>query len=272
MNICVITVAPVPVAYNDTLSADLQQRYGSLLNPETRLHARGLNAGPASSPEHLVDYRNHYFLMLLTQEIVTAVSAAEEEGADAVVVDCFGDPGVKEARAIANIPVLGLSEPTLHFACQLGREFGALVPNLRGQAAYFRWQVQDLGLSSRLLPGGIRSDSKCYEEAMPESQQDPQAMVERIRAQSESLVRDGADVVLVACGGMGAVCDRLNVHSITVDGREAPLVTPMPVALKQAEMMVGLQRIQGIPIPSQAQNEFRLSKQDRLRIEEGFGR
>ena len=56
---------------------------------------------------------------------------------------------------------------------------------------------------------------------MPESQQDPQAMVERIRAQSENLVRDGADVVLVACGGMGAVCDRPNVHSITVDGREA---------------------------------------------------
>ncbi len=272
MNIYIIAVAPVPAAYNDAMSADFQQRYGNVLSPGTRLQARGLSAGPASRPEHLVDYRNQYFLMLLAQEVVAAVLAAEAEGADVVVVDCFGDPGIKEARAVAGIPVFGLCEPTLHFACQLGREFGALVPDLHGQAAFFRWQVHDAGLLSRLLPDGIRRDSKPYEEAMPESEKDPQAMVERLREQSEQLVRDGADVVLVACGGMGAVCDRLKLHHVTVDGRQAPVVTPMPVALKHAEMMHDLQQAQGIPIPSQAQNGFRLDSEDRSRIQRGFGR
>ncbi len=271
MNIYIIAVAPVPAAYNEAMSADFQQRYTRVLRPDTRIQVRGLSAGPASRPEHLVDYRNEYFVMLLAHEVVTAVLAAEEEGADAVIVDCFGDPGVKEARAVAGIPVFGLCDPTLHFACQLGRQFGALVPDLCGQASFFNWQVRDAGLSSRLLPGGVRCDSRPYEEAMPESEKDPQAMAERLREQSEQLVRDGADVVLVACGGMGAVCDRLNLHHVTVDGRQVPVVTPMPVALKHAEMMLDLQRAQGIPVPSQAQNGFRLGAEDKDRIQRGFG-
>ena len=270
MKIAVITVAPVPPKYHDAMSADFQQRYAPVLNKDTELIVRGLAAGPASRPEHLHDYRNHYFAMLLANEVVKAVLAAEDEGVDAVVVNCFDDPGVKEARAVAKIPVFGICEPAFHFTCQLGRRFGALVPDMPGQVGYLHQQLQDHGLADRLLPNGVRCESKPYIESQPEADRDPEAMTERLKVEATQLVREGADVILVACGGLGAVCDRVGLHHITVDGQAVPMVTPLPVALKHTEMMLNLQRAQGIPIPSQAQDGFRLSPANKERIQKGF--
>jgi allantoin racemase len=270
MKIAIITVAPVPTEYNDAMSADFQQRYANVLRKDTELLARGLAAGPAPQPQHLHDYRNHYFAMLLVNEVVKAVLAAEAEGVDAVVVNCFDDPGVKEARAVASIPVFGICEPAFHFTCQLGRTFGALVPDMPGQVNYLYEQVREHGLSERLLPDGVRKESKPYIESQPESDDNPDAMANRLKAEAKQLVHDGADVVLVACGGLGAVCDRVDLHHIAVDGQAVPMVTPLPVALKHAEMMLDLQRGQGIPVPSRAQDGFLLSPDDKQRIQEGY--
>ncbi|MEH6582898.1 MAG: aspartate/glutamate racemase family protein [Halioglobus sp.] len=271
MKIYIITVAPIPEQYNDAMSAEFQQRYQAVISSDTELQVRGLAAGPVPSPENLPDYRNHYYAMLLASEVVKSVLAAEAEGADAVVVNCFDDPGVKEARAVASIPVFGICEPSLHFACQLGRDFGALVPDLPGQVSYLHWQVRDHGLHGRLLTNGVRKENKPFVESQPESNDNPEVMAGRLKVDAEQLVREGADVVLVACGGLGAVCDRVGLHHITVDGRQVPMVTPLPVALKHTEMMLDLQRAHGIPIPAQAQDSFRLTEQDRQRIQQGFG-
>jgi len=166
--------------------------------------------------------------------------------------------------------VFGICEPSLHFTCQLGRDFGALVPDLPGQVSYLHWQVRDHGLYSRLLTNGVRKESKPYVESQPESDKHPEAMAGRLKEEAEQLVREGADVILVACGGLGAVCDRVGLHHITVDGREVPMVTPLPVVLKHTEMMLELQRAQGIPIPAQAQDGFRLSPDGKARIQQGF--
>ena len=271
MKIAIITVAPIPAQYNDAMSAEFQQRYASILGPDTELLVRGLAAGPQPQAENLHDYRNHYYAMLLTNEVVKAVLSAQEEGVDAVIVNCFDDPGVREARSVASIPVFGICEPALHFSCQLGRNFGALVPDMPGQVSYLHWQVRDHGLTSRLLPGGVRVESKPYIESQPESDKNPELMAGRLKVQGEQLIRDGADVVLVACGGLGAVCDRVGLHHIMDDGRHVPMITPLPVALKHTQMMLDLQRGQGIPIHSQAQDGFRLAPEDKERIQSGFG-
>lgn len=270
MKIAIITVAPVPPEYNDAMSADFQQRYAPVLRSDTELLLRGTAAGPTPQPEHLPDYRNHYYAMLLVNEVVKAVLAAEAEGVDAVIVNCFDDPGVKEARAVAKIPVFGICEPAFHYTCQLGRTFGALVPDMPGQVGYLHWQVRDHGLTSRLLPNGVRKESKPYVEAQPESNEHPEATADRLQVEAEQLVREGADVVLVACGGLGATCDRVGLHHITVDGQHVPMVTPLPVALKHTEMMLDMQRGQGIPIPSRAQDSFLLTSDDKKRIQKGF--
>ncbi len=271
MKIAIITVATVPEEYNDAMTAEFRQRYGDVIRADTELLARGLKAGPVSRPEHLGDYRNHYYGLLLRNEIVRAVLAAEEEGVDAVVVNCFDDPGVKEARSVARVPVFGICEPAMHFTCQLGRDFGALVPDLPGQVSYLHGQVREHGLASRLIANGVRKENKPYAESQPEGEKDPEVVAARLAGDAEQLVREGADVVLVACGGLGAVCDRAGLHHIDVDGWRAPIVTPLPVALKHAEMMLDMQRAYAIPVPAQAQDGFRLSTADKERIQSGFG-
>src|SRR3546814_4706331 len=42
---------------------------------------------------------------------------------DAVIIDCMGDPGLKAAREVVSIPVLGPSETAMHLAAMLGHRF-----------------------------------------------------------------------------------------------------------------------------------------------------
>jgi Asp/Glu/hydantoin racemase len=47
---------------------------------------------------------------LATPEMIEKIVQAEKEGVDAVIVDCTSDVGVKEARQIVRIPVIGPGE------------------------------------------------------------------------------------------------------------------------------------------------------------------
>src|SRR5437773_8798057 len=44
---------------------------------------------------------------LAAPDVIARAIEAERDGCDAVVVNCFGDPGVRAAREAVGIPVLG---------------------------------------------------------------------------------------------------------------------------------------------------------------------
>lgn len=58
--------------------------------------------------------------------IVAEAIAAEGSGADALIIDCMGDPGLKAAREVVSIPVLGPSEASMHLAAMLGHRFSVV--------------------------------------------------------------------------------------------------------------------------------------------------
>ncbi len=55
--------------------------------------------------------------------------AAEKAGYDAFVIGHFQEPGLQEARASVDIPVIGLGEATMLYACSLGRKIGLVTIN-----------------------------------------------------------------------------------------------------------------------------------------------
>src|SRR3546814_3595467 len=55
-----------------------------------------------------------------------ALDCYAEHGAghDAIVLACFGDPGILALKELAGVPVVGMAEAGCHFAAQLVQRFG----------------------------------------------------------------------------------------------------------------------------------------------------
>ena len=58
-----------------------------------------------------------------TREVIYNAMQAEREGYDAFLIGNISDAGIREAREVVGIPVLGLCETSLHVACMMGANF-----------------------------------------------------------------------------------------------------------------------------------------------------
>jgi len=270
MKIAIVNITPVPSEYLSGSEKTVAACCDRVLNADTTLHFRAPQKGPVSSPQYIEDYRNPYFQNLMVREVIDTLIEVDREGFDAIVVNCFDDPGVKEARALLKTPVFGLSEPTFYYACQLGEKIGMLVPDMPGQVAFVRNQFEALGLGSRLIANGVRAECKPFRETLAEALQNPQAMIDRLTQQARELVDDGANVIVIACGGLGQFCGLLGFHGFEYRGAIVPVVNPLTTAVKTAETMVTVQRALGTTIPSYVHAK-RLSSADIDRIQTAFG-
>ncbi len=270
--ICVINISPVSDAYLPHMQGVIEACCRRVLHPETQLDFRAPQRGPEVVPARLEDFRNPYFAHLVVGEVIETIVRADHEGFDALVVNCFDDPGVKEARSFAATSVFGLSEPTFHLACQLGAKFGALVPDMPGQVAFVQKQIDDMGLSSRCIVNGVRTEHKPFTESFAEALQNPKAMIARLADQGRELIDDGADVIVIACGGLGQICGVAGFHTLEHKGASVPVINPLTTAVKTAEMMVAMQRGIGTPVPSQARAGRRLSPEELARFRQSFAR
>jgi allantoin racemase len=148
---------------------------------------------------------------------------------DAVVIACFSDPGLDDARRIVSIPVVGIEESSLHLAAQLGRRFTILTSRAARVPAKIA-HVARLGLSSRL------ASVRPLEMGVLEMDADPERAVARILEVGGGAVReDGAEVIVLGCAGLAG-------HAATLGPTlGVPVIDPSPVALATAEMLVRLQ-------------------------------
>jgi Asp/Glu/hydantoin racemase len=271
MEICIINVIHVADEHLEESRRVDEACCLKVLNPDTRLTSRSPPSGPSTRPEQMEDHRSPYFCHLITHQVLETIARADNEGFDAMVIKCFDDLGVREARNFARTPVFGLSEATFHYACQLGGKLGALVPNMPGQIAFVQKQIDDMGLSGRMIPNGVRAERKLFVESFGEALRDPRQMVERLSKQAREMVDEGADVIVMACGGLGQICGVADFHVLEHRGARIPVVNPLATAVKVAEMTVAMRRGLGTPIPSEAHAGRRLSAVDFARHRQSFG-
>jgi allantoin racemase len=76
------------------------------------------------------------------------------ESCDAVLLACFGDPGLAALKELSPMPVVGMAEASCHLACLLGRRF-SIVTGGTCWGPMLEEFVAALGLSGRLA--GIRT-------------------------------------------------------------------------------------------------------------------
>lgn len=121
----------------------------------------------------------------------------QRERYDAVILACFGDPGLSALQEIANVPVFGLAESACRAAAEKQKPF-SIVTGGEKWVAMLRDYLSPLGLNDCLV--SIRTVDTTGSQILA----DPQGSLEKL-AQACSLAasEDGAQSVIL--GGAGLV-------------------------------------------------------------------
>ena len=270
MKICVVNIIPVPDEYLPISAKNVENCCRRVLHADTELHFRAPKKGMSLGTDGLEYHRNPYYEFLIGGAVVDTIVEAEKEGFDAFVINCFDDPGLRQARSVVETPIFGLVEPTFHWAVQLGAKFGALVPDMPGQVSYVTKQIEQLGLADRLITNGVRAERKRFVDSFGEALTDTRPMIERLKEQAREMVDEGADVIVVACGGLGQVCGNAGFHTLEHRGAMIPVVNPLTTAVKTAEMAVAMGKGLGYQTPSRVHAGTRLTPEERKRFREAF--
>jgi allantoin racemase len=110
----------VPISgLGDTAIGERMVFLRSIARKGTELECLQLEEGPPAI-ECPVDH------LQASAEIIKHVKWAEDEGFDAVISWCGGDPGVEEARTLVDIPVIGPGEAMRLFASLAGGKIGKI--------------------------------------------------------------------------------------------------------------------------------------------------
>ena len=128
----------------------------------------------------------------------------EHAGYEAVVLACFGDPGLDAAREAGAAPVLGIAEAAFHAASLLATGFSIVTTMTRTCVIAERLVLRyGFGRSCRGIHG---TDVPVLELDDPAS--DAFARIEA--AARAALERDRSGAIVLGCGGMSALCQTLS--------------------------------------------------------------
>ena len=156
---------------------------------------------PASGPDSIECYVDEY--LAVPGVLKEVIRGDREEGADAFIIACFGDPGLQAAREVTSKPVLGICESAIAAA-----NYGA---------EKFCRSIRSTGLS--VLEFG----------------RDPKKGLEALAYQGKLAVQqDGAECILLGCAGFVDFVEDLSAQL------GVPVLDGVMPAVKFAEAMVDM--------------------------------
>jgi len=155
--------------------------------------------------------------------VVRGVLEAEEDGFDAVMINCFDDPGLHAAREKASILVLGVGETSIIAALHLGYRFAIISTGEKSRAAYDLKALR-LGVRERLA----------YSSGIPLRVLDLRINEERtkralLNEARKAVEKHYADVIVLGCSGMIGLAEWLS------EELEVPVIDPAITTFKIAE-------------------------------------
>ena len=211
----------------DIFDEAMLETINEVKRPDVEVKVVHLSKGPVH-----VEY--HYYEHLNLGETLEWVRWAEKEGYDAVVIGCFYDPGLREARELVSIPVIAPAEATMHVAATLGHRFSIIVGR-RKWIPKMESNVYQYGLEKKL------ASFRAINFTVPRMAEEPEKLKGSILMEAKKAVEeDGAEVVVLGCtaesGFMKELISKLGV----------PVLDAVVTSWKYAEMMADLHRKVGL--------------------------
>jgi allantoin racemase len=208
--------------------------------------------GAVGNPGTVVDFVNlrHGYKIMRTytrtyNSIAVAQRAyeAEKKGYDGFIIGCASDLGLKEARSIVGIPVVGSTEATALLACTLGNKFSVITTDPTA-CARTENLIRSYGLGERLASVRCPPDLTSHKNfaMMAEGPQQQKRVVDLLTAaMAKAIQEDGAEALYVSCLPTSAMMAMHRVYE--VDG--TPVINMFAAALKSAENLAAFKRAFG---------------------------
>lgn len=187
--------------------------------------APGVEVEVADSPGGPLSIEGHAEEALCVGPMIRALRQRRPEP-DAVIVGCFGDPGVAALRELLDGPVVGPFESALLVGTQLGQRVG-VITILDSVVSVLDGLVRAMGLSLRYA-GAAAIDVPVLSLA------DHAGMATRIAETAGPLIDDQhADVLVLGCMSLAFLGVAAEVARLS----KVPVVNPAHAALKTAESL-----------------------------------
>jgi allantoin racemase len=174
-----------------------------------------------------VSIEGYYDEALAVPGLLVEIAAGERAGAQAAIIACFDDTGLDAARAMANIPVVGICEAALSIASFIAQRF-TVVTTTRRSWVPVEALVQRYGMAGRARVRAADIPVLALED--PAS-----GAAEKLRGEiARALDEDRAEAIVLGCAGMADLAAELQ--------REfgVPVIDGVGAAVKQAEALIAL--------------------------------
>ncbi|MDR1074518.1 MAG: aspartate/glutamate racemase family protein [Treponema sp.] len=216
----ILNIIPI---ISDIWTDEMQKYVTKDLLPTTEVVSKNIKHGPAS-------IEGEYDEALAVPEALFLTKKAEKEGFDAVFIDCFGEPGVRAARELVNIPVFGGFEPAIFYALGVADRIG-IVSVLPEVAPLIREVVAREGLQSRIP--SIR-----YVNIPVLSLEDIEKLAAALIKESvKAIDEDHVEMIVLGCTAMVGVKERVE-EGLKSEGYDVVVIEAAQAALMMLETYV----------------------------------
>lgn len=135
----------------DAMNGKVLEQCKLVSSKDTQLTIRSIKEG-TESIESMFDEE------LASAAILKEAKLAELDGADGVIIYCFGNPAIEGAKELLNIPVIGIGEAAQTLAMPLCERYG-IVTTIQNSVTRNKRKARILGTDSKLgavIPLGLK--------------------------------------------------------------------------------------------------------------------
>lgn len=175
-----------------------------------------------------VSIESHFDETIAAAGVAEQVRLSRDRRPDAVVVACFGDPGLDAARELTDAPVLGIAEAAFQAASMLATGF-SVVTTMSRTCIMAERLVQRYGMAHQCR--GIHGTDipvlnlECCDERTLQQIED---------AARAAISQDRSGAIVLGCAGMAPLCAELSQRL------GVPVIDGVSVAVKFAESLASL--------------------------------
>ncbi len=242
---CVIALLAPPEIYEPRL-----QRLRSYARSDTTVDLRTVPNAPVLENMEYYSYET-----MVGRELLATYRQIEKEGYHAILQSCWYDLGVREAREVLQIPIIGLCEASLHVASLLGHKF-SIIPGQRKFIAKMSENARRWGFESKIASWRALGLNVADFHADHDKTMDILLKVAR-----KCIEEDGAEVIVPACGAFETYAKEAS------EILNVPVINPYMAGIMMAELLADLY-LRGISASKIA--TYQAPPEEKLRLLDSF--